>query len=418
MAAALTPAVLGFVGSGRVRERPYGLYRVLRAADPVHRSPLGFWVVSTHADVSALLRHPDVGCDAARVDSTLLRLGPLRRVMGTTAGDPSSGPFVDMIEQFLLFRDPPDHARLRSLVSRAFTPRRIAGLEHRVAALTDAMIAPLRGRSDFDLMGELAYPLPARVICELIGLPEEDHALIARHGPALAVGLDPSPLVAPAAMAAADVAVEELTEHLRGHVRSRRARPRDDLLSDLVRAEQDGDRLSEQELIATLVLLLVAGHETTANLIGNAVRALDRHPAQRDRLAHDPALAATAVEELLRLDPPVQLTQRITLAPIEVGGRVIPPGSIVVLLLAAANRDPAAFADPHHVDLAREANPHVSFGAGAHFCLGAALARLEGRIVLPALFRARPGLRPVRPLPRHRDSLAIRGHQRLLVGSR
>jgi cytochrome P450 len=254
------------------------------------------------------------------------------------------------------------------------------------------------------------------VICELVGLPPTDHELIATHGRDLAVGLDPLPSADE--LVRADRAVVALREHLAEPIRSRRERPRDDLLSDLVAVADDGDRLTADELIATLVLILIAGHETTANLIGNALVALDDEPAARTALAHDPTVVESGVEELLRLDPPVQITQRFPGRDVELGGHTIRAGSFVILGLAAANRDPAVFADPDRIDLTRSPNPHLAFGAGAHHCVGAALARLEARIALPALLRAVPDARVVRPLPRRRSNLTIRGFRHLWLERR
>lgn len=411
----VTPGLMAFLTSSRLRDAPHWAYRLLQRRDPIHQSPFGFWVLSRHAEVSAALRHPGLGTDPRAIDPGLLRLGPLRRLLDRPA--PSSagpGPFLEMSEELLLFRDPPDHTRLRGLVSRAFTPRRMARMEGRIVALTDDLLAPLRERrGPFDLMAELAYPLPARVICELIGLPPEDHELIATHGRDLAVGLDPLPSADD--LRRADRAVVALRDHLAELIRARRAAPTDDLLSTLVQAEADGDRLDHDELVATVVLLLIAGHETTANLIGNAVALLDRHPEQRDALRDGPELAATAVEELLRYEPPVQMNQRNAREDVELAGRTIPAGSIVILLIGAANRDPEVFTDPHRIDLARDPNPHLAFGGGAHFCLGAALGRMEGRIALPALYQALPGLRLAGPRPTHRSSFTIRGYGELPV---
>ena len=264
-----------------------------------------------------------------------------------------------------------------------------------------------------DLMTRVAYPLPARVICELLGMPPEDHSFIAAHARDLAGGLDPVPSAA--AVARADRAVGALRTHLLGVIAARRRMPADDLVSALVAACDGGDRLADDELVATLVLLLIAGHETTANLIGNAMVVLDAHPSQAAALGGGDDMADTAVDELLRFDPPVQIAQRVALAPVALGGRTVPTGAAVIVSLSAANRDPDTFADPDRLDLARSPNPHLSFGAGVHHCLGAALARAEGRIALRALTRERTRLRVARPYPRHRPSLTVRGYGHLPV---
>lgn len=411
--ALITPGLMIFLASARMRDDPYWAYRLIRRRDPFHKSPFGFWVLSRHADVKAALHHPGLGNSPAAIDMSQLRLGPLRRLLDRPSlSSVGPGPFQQISEQLLIFLDPPDHTRLRGLVSRAFTSRQVARLQDGIVILADELIAPLRGRGRFDLMAELAYPFPARVICELIGLPPEDHELIATYGKDLAVALDPLPSADD--LRRADRAAVALRDHLAGPIEERRRAPTDDLLSALVAAEADGDRLDHDELVATVLLLLIAGHETTANLIGNAVALLDRHPDQRAALRDRPELAEMAVEELLRCEAPVQMDQRNALEDVELAGRAIPKGSIVILLIGAANRDPEVFADPDRIDLGRRTNPHLSFGAGPHFCLGAALARMEGRIVLPALYRALPEL-AVEGRPRHRPSFTIRGFAELPV---
>ena len=414
-AVAVTPAVVAFVASARVRERPHRAYAGLRRLDPVHRSPLGFALVTGHAEASAVLRDPSFGVDENAQDTHHLHIGPVSRLLGRS-DQSQKGAFLTLAPDLMLFRDPPDHTRLRRLVSRAFTPRRTAVLGEFIEELAAELLAPLAGRRRFDVMDAFAYPLPARVICELVGLPPTDHELIAAHGRDLAVGLDPLPSADD--LARADRAVVALREHLQEPIRARREQPRDDLLSDLVAVAEDGDRLTGDELVAMVVLILIAGHETTANLIGNALVALDDEPAARTALADDPTVVETGIEELLRLDPPVQITQRFPNHDTELGGHVLPAGSFVILGLGAANRDPAVFADPDRLDLTRSPNPHLAFGAGAHHCVGAALARMEARIALPALLRAVPDARVVRPLPRRRSSLTIRGFRHLWLERR
>ncbi len=409
---AVTPGLLAFVSSARIRERPHRAYRLLRMAGSVHRSPFGFWAVSGHAECDAVLRDPAFGVDEAKADFGLLRIGPLQRLLGRSDAY-QAGPFLEISNDLLLFRDPPDHTRLRRLVSRAFTPGRMAQLEGRIAEITEELLDGRRHGGPFDLAEAIAYPLPARVICELVGLPSKDAEVIARYGKELAMGLDPIPTREQ--FVRADRAVVALRAHLAGPIAERHGRPTDDLLSTLVTVADDGDALTADELVATVLLILVAGHETTANLLTAATVLLDGQPALRRGLAEDPAMAAPLVEELLRLEPPVQLTQRFALEPVVLGGHRIPAGSLLTLLLAAANRDPSVFADPDDLRLDRDTNPHLAFGAGAHFCLGAALARLEARIALVALARALPDLRVLRPLPRRRASLTVRGFPSLPV---
>lgn len=412
----VTPALLGFVAFPRMRSRPHGLYRALRTIDRTHHSPIGIWILSGHQDVAAALRHPQVGNDESKADLSALNLGLMRR--GRSLSSPEhwlaerDRPFYRMTSRLLLFTDPPDHTRLRGLVAKAFTPRRIQALAPRVTEMVEESLDRLAPARRMELLTDFAYPLPARVICALLGVPEEDHGLIIRHAPALALALDPGPMRTPAAVDAADRAILELEEYLGGLVESRRRQPQDDLLSALVAAEADGDRLDKEELMTTVILLLIAGHETTANVIGNGLACLLRHPTQLARLRDDPDVERTAVEELLRYEGPINMTERITRADIELNGTAIPAGRILVLLLPAANRDPEVFRDPERLDLARDPNPHVAFGGGAHFCLGAALARLEAQAALPALVRRFPDLRVTGPV-RHRPGFTIRGLRRL-----
>jgi cytochrome P450 len=266
-------------------------------------------------------------------------------------------------------------------------------------------------------MSEFAYPLPARVICELLGVPKDDERFIVSQAPALGTGLDPAPMRTPQSVAAANDATNALVDYLGGLIAERKRTPKDDMLSALIAAEESGESLSHDELVSTILLLLVAGHETTANLIGNGTLALLRHPDQlvRLRAGDDPELDRSAVEELMRFDGPIQMVERITLEPVTIGSREIPAGRIVVCLTAAANRDPAVFASPDRLDLGRTPNPHVGFGGGPHFCLGAALARLEARIALGVLARRYPRLRLLDPKPSWRPSFTIRGLRELPV---
>jgi cytochrome P450 len=281
------------------------------------------------------------------------------------------------------------------------------------------MLEAPAARGHIELMHEFAYPLPARVICELLGVPKEDEAFIVAQAPALGTGLDPAPMRTPQSVAAANDATNALVDYLDALIAERKRAPRDDMLSALIAAEESGESLSHDELVSTFLLLLIAGHETTANLIGNGMRALLRHPDQLARLRATPAgadLERSAVEELMRFDGPIQMVERITLDPVVIGGREIPTGRIVICLTAAANRDPAVFADPDRLDLGRTPNPHVGFGGGAHFCLGATLARLEGRVAIATLARRFPGLRLLEPKPEWRPSFTIRGLRQLPLG--
>ena len=415
-AAFTMPWLVAFVLLPRVRRRPHWQYRVVRAVDPVHRSPFGLWVLSRHAEVVAALRSPHMGNNEDEADMSALTPGPLKPFIKRQSQARVEGRFIEMIEQTMLFRDPPDHTRLRALVSKAFTPRRVEALAGRVRFLVDELLDEPAARGHVELMSEFAYPLPARVICELLGVPKEDEAFIVAQAPALGTGLDPAPMRTPASVRAANDATTALVDYLDGLIAERKRAPTDDMLSALIAAEESGESLSHDELVSTFLLLLIAGHETTANLIGNGMLALLRHPDQLARLRgerEDADFDRSAIEELMRFDGPIQMVERITLEPVVLGGREIPAGRIVVCLTAAANRDPAVFEDPHRLDLGRTPNPHVGFGGGAHFCLGAALARLEGRVAIGTLARRFPRMRVIDPRPDWRPSFTIRGLRQL-----
>jgi cytochrome P450 len=301
-------------------------------------------------------------------------------------------------------------------VAKAFTPRRVESLAPRVGELVDELLEPALRRGRIELMSELAYPLPLRVICELLGVPPGDEKVLLDNAPALAVGLDPDPMRSPEAVAAADRATEALISYLEDLIGRRRRQPGDDLLSGLLASEEKGERLSEDDLVAIILLLLIAGHETTANLIGNGLAALVRDPEALATLREDVEADRPAVEELLRYDGPTQMAERITLQPVEVGGRTIPAGRVVVLAVGAANHDPQAFEDPERLNLLRSPNPHLGFGGGAHFCIGAPLARLEARIAIPALVRRLPNLHLMSKRAEWRPSFTIRGLRALPLG--
>lgn len=368
-----------------VHADPYPHYRQLREEDPVHRSPLGFWVLSRYADVAALVRDPRLG----------------HEMDGSNEG------------ASMLFRDPPAHTRLRSLVSKAFTPRMLERLRPRIHRIVDDRLAAARETGEVDVIADLAFPLPATVISEMLGLPLEDHRQVRRWAGALTRTLDP-------VLSQEDVnemvdASVEFNTYLADQVRQRRSRPGEDLLTALLAAEESGDRLSPVELLSTVSLLFVAGHETTTNLIGNGFLALLRNPSQLRRLREDPSLLRTGIEELLRFDSPVQFLIRTVKEPVEVGGFRLERGDPALLLIGAANRDPAAFREPDVLNVGRPEGRHLSFGGGIHFCLGSVLARMEGQIAIGALvslfddFEFDPGAL------RWREHMNLRGLESLVV---
>jgi len=379
---------------------PYPTYHRLRAEDPVHQSPLGFWVLTRYDDVSAVLRDPRFIKE------------PLAALVAARFGaEVPRGVGLSMLD-----RDPPDHTRLRGLVSKAFTPRVVDGLRSRIQQIVDELITRVQAAGSMDVIEEFAYPIPVNVICEMLGVPLADHERFKGWSLDIARGLDsiwlPPDSEVPRRSAASRHAIND---YFRGLIAQRRASPRGDLLSALIAAEEAGDKLNEEELLATCILLLIAGHETTVNLIGNGVLALLRNPGELERLRATPGLITNAVEELLRYDGPVQRTARVASAPATIGGRTIAKGEMVMPFIGAADRDPAQFRDPDRLDLTRGDNRHIAFGWGIHFCLGAPLARVEGQIALDTLVRRLPGLELVTHEPEYRQSLTLRGLKTLPV---
>jgi cytochrome P450 len=307
----------------------------------------------------------------------------------------------------MLLTDPPDHTRVRALVNKAFTPRHVARLRPHIQAICDELLALVERRGRMDVMADFATQLPAIVIAELLGVPAEDRIRFKEWSNDLISLLgNPDPA---GAVERFERGLDHLLSYLRDVIGQRRRAPRDDLISSMIAAQEERDALSDGELLATSNLLLVAGHETTTNLIGNGLLALLLHPAEMARLRDDLELVPSAVEEMLRYDSPVQATVRVTTETVELGGQTLPPGALVVAMIGAANRDPAVFPDPDRFDVARTDNRHLSFGFGPHFCLGAPLARLEGQVIFRALLARYPRLRLDREDVPHRPNFALRG---------
>jgi cytochrome P450 len=363
---------------------PYPQYAVMRAEAPVYQHPFGFWLLTRYEDVSWLLRAGLSVEDRNVTDSTIRELR--EQMYGDADRRSRSG------RRSMLDRDPPDHTRLRRLVSKAFTPRAVQALTPRVTELVDAMLDAAAPRGRVDLVEALAFPLPFAVIAEMLGTPPADHERIRELAGTVVRSLEP--IADPALISAIADADAELTQIAAEMIAWKRANPADDLLTALINAEDDGDVLGDDELIAQTLLLYIAGHETTVNLIAGGTLALLRNPGQLALLRQDPALVGNAVEELLRFDSPVQASRRITLEPIRIGDAAIPAGSFVMASLGSANRDEAFWGpDAAELRLRREnARQHVSFGAGPHHCLGASLARLEASIALARLTARFPGL--------------------------
>jgi cytochrome P450 len=357
---------------------PYPVYRRLRETAPMHLSPLGFYVASRHADINFILRDKRFGKDFA---------GRMTRRFGEKALEE---PVYRSMRHWMLQLDPPDHTRLRGLVAKAFTARRVEDMRPRIQEIVDQTLDAVMQKCRLDLIAGFALRLPVIVICEMLGIPEDDREMFfgARSSGRL---LDPVPLTK-AELDEANAANLALAEYFRGLFELRRREPGNDLTTQLVQAEEEGSKLSNEELTANIILLFGAGHETTVNLIGNGLLALHRNPDQLALLQSNPALIGPAIEELLRYDSSVQLTGRTALESVEVGGVEILKGESILCLLGAANRDPAVYADPDRLDVTRENIRPMSFGGGIHFCLGAQLARIEAEVAFATLLRRLPQL--------------------------
>lgn len=391
------------------RADPYPLYAGIREQGPIRLGHTPVVVLSSHRDCSTVLRHRSAVVERHHA---AIPLGPtpVHDLAGDRAGELSG-------TASMLFRDAPDHTRLRRLVAKAFTPAVVRGLEPRITAIADAALDRAAERGELDLVADLAYPLPITVICELLGVPLTDEPHLRRWSTLLARSLDPISATAtgarpdPADMVRAE---NELHDYFERLIRHRRNRSGDDLLSGLIAAEESGDALTHDELITTCALLLIAGHETTVNLIANTALALLRlgHRHHLAILRTAPAFAGAVIEESLRYDPPVQLVPRIAREPFALPGIDIATGDLIVLLLAAANRDPEVFADPDRFDPAR-GDRHLAFGLGQHFCLGAPLARLEAAVALTRFARRVRDPRLIDEQPPYREHVTLRGPARL-----
>jgi len=377
---------------------PYPLYHRLRAEDPVHWDPfLHAWVVTRYADVVTVFQRFSADRTPTPAQLTALGLEALT-------------PVAHVMVRQMLFLDPPAHSRVRGLASKAFTPRRIGLLRAHIQAIMDGLLDKARraGAGRLDVIADVAYPLPAIVTAELLGVPTADWVQLTAWSADFAEILgnfQHNPDRVPRVLRS----VEEATAYFRAAIREQRARPREGLIGDLLAAEQQGDRLSEDEVVANLIVTMVGGQETTTNLIGNGLLSLLRHPDQLEKLRADLTLVPSAVEELLRYESPSQHTARVAPDDVELGGRLIRKRQAVIAVMGAANRDPERFPDPDRLDLAREDNRHVAFAWGGHFCFGAPLARLEGRIAFETMLRRLPDLR-LEPGPlTWRANMGLRG---------
>ncbi|HLF99288.1 MAG TPA: cytochrome P450 [Acidimicrobiia bacterium] len=389
--------------SPKHRADPHPLYHRLRTETPVLFVPeWDEYVLTRHADCEAVLRDTRFSSNPAhrRLQLPLDEQDVRTQLSGTNAN-------------VLLFIDPPDHTRIRRLVSKAFTPRRVEEMRAHIQALVDALLDDAQEKGEIDVVLDLGYQVPVTVICEMLGVPKEDRHLFHEWSAAATRLLDG--FIPQDEMMKALGGAMSIIAYLGDVIDARRKAPGDDLLSAMIAAEEEGEVLSEEELRSTTLLLFVAGHETTMNLIGNGMYALLRHPDQWQRLRDDLDLAPLAVEELLRYDGPVHVTGRMATEDIEMDGFSVEKGQTVIALLAAANRDPAEFADPDGLDIGRTPNHHLTFSHGIHYCLGAALARVEGQVAIASLAKRFSRVEQITQDVRYRDHFVLRGLEELRI---
>ena len=382
---------------------PYPTYHRLRAAAPVWRSPIGFNVVTRYDDAALVLRDRRFG--KGYLENITKRYGP----------DIVNEPAFASMSRTMLVLDPPDHTRLRGLVTKAFTARRVEAMRPQIAAVVDALIDRVYAQGGMDVIKDFAHRLPIIVICDMLGIPEEDREQFFNSSKVNGRLVDPVPL-SPEEIVTANANTVETNAYFDSLFELRRRDPKDDLTTLLVQAEEAGDRLTQEELRANVGLLFAAGHETTANLIGNGLLALHRNPDQWQALRDEPALIPGAMEELLRYDSSVQMTGRSVLEDVELSGVALPKGAQIVCFLGAANRDPEVFPDPDRLDVRRTKITPLSFGGGIHFCLGAQLTRIEAQEAFAGLLRRVPDMvLPEKDTPSWRRSFTLRGLTKLPV---
>jgi cytochrome P450 len=384
-------------------QNPYPTYKTLLAESPTFQHG-GRWCFTRHADVDGILRDRRFGRSILHLMS--------REELELPMPNPAYEPFTKLGQHSMFDKEPPEHTRLRSLVHKAFTPKRIRDLQPRIEAIANALLDQVADRGAMDLLADFAAPLPVTVIAELLGIPAADREKLRPWSNAIVkmYELNHTPEQAAAALQAS----QEFADYLIALARQRRADPRDDLMTALALVEEAGDILTEDELVSTCVLLLNAGHEATVNALGNGWRALFHNPAQLEQLRANHALLPAAIEELMRYDSPLQLFRRWVLEDLNYDSIALKKGTEVALMFGAANHDPAVFADPENLDLTRSPNPHISFGGGVHYCLGAPLARMELHIANQALLTRFPNMTPAAD-PEFHPAYVIRGLKALEV---
>ncbi|MEA5506770.1 cytochrome P450 [Halotia wernerae UHCC 0503] len=379
---------------------PYPTYHQLQAEDPVHLSSMGAWVITGYADVAKALRDPRLSSKPSEISSYSQR-------------QEGSSLVASFISDILFFRDPPDHTRLRRLIGKVFNTRIVEEMRPRIQEIVNELINRIEEKGDLDMIADFAKPLPVAVISHILGIPPEDRYKLKQWSHWLGYIFDP--------MKASDVSqqltqsIVEFREYLTQLIAKRRQKPEQDLITALIQARDEHDKLSEEELLVTCMLLFASGEETTVNLIGNGVTSLLRHPDQLAKLRQNPSLIQSAVEEFLRYESPLQISGRTAIEDIKIGGKLIKKGPPVFLILGAANRDPAQFHNPDQLDITRTDNNHFAFGDGIHYCMGSALARTQGQIAINALVQKLPNLQLQTNKLEWRENVFLRGLKTLPV---
>lgn len=398
-------SLLELLKDPEVRRDPYPSYNAIREIGPLVQAPYDTLLATRHAEVFTVLRDARFSSNA-RHQANHEQFRALAQQVGL-------GDLEELFERVMLFADPPDHTRLRRIVGKAFTPRSVEAMRPRIAEIVERRLDDFAEAGGGDLVEALAFPLPVTVISDMLGVPDSDHQLLREWTSAAVKALDPSDDIT--VLFPAAEAIRQIRSYFDDLVKERRSALGDDLLSGLIAAEDEGDRLTHDELLDTTVLLFGAGHETTVNLISGGVGNLLLHPDQAALLWSDPGLIATAVEELLRFGPPVQVSARTATTDVELAGRTVAKGTQVIAMIAAANRDPAVFERPDTLDITRAENRHLSFGGGIHLCLGAPLARIEAQVAIGRLFERFPGLSLVDDVIEWKPTSTLRGPAHLTV---
>ncbi|AUB36053.1 Cytochrome P450 [Nostoc flagelliforme CCNUN1] len=382
------------------RADPYPTYHRIRFEEPVHRNFLGSWVLTRYADVQAVLRDPRFRSDnlPQRLKNKNPYLKDQHKDLNALAGFSS---------KWLLYLEPPDHTRLRSLVGKAFSPSVVERMRPQIQEVVDELIGKVQQRGSMDIISELARPLPMRVISKMLGIPQEIQSQVYQWANDLSTIFDP--LNSLESFAHMNQVILKFSESLSELIAQREKKPQQDLISSLIAARNEADKLSNNEILSLCMLLFATGEETTVNLIGNGMLALLRHPDQMEKLKREPTIIQSAVEELLRYDSPIQGISRIAIENVEIGGKKITAGEQVIVYLGAANRDPAEFSEPDQLELTRSDNRHLAFADGLHYCLGAALARVEGQIAINSLLQRLPDLKLHIDTLEWRKNISLRG---------